>query len=280
MPGITLTANSLQVIVNTLGYNPATLSGLPTTISTPTGPVSLNFSGIGANNIEVVSGTITLSVASVFSISGDFGFEALTTGGVSVIEVAAERYLDAKCWGRGFECQRCQPWISHRYGEHQYANADHRDGGLIRAHSQRGHRLLDRHSRSVRLQLGFDGLVNNTGVNPNNLPGVGQGIPTPDGSLTLGFSAFTNADTIKEVYGSISLNIAGLVSVSGNFVFEETGTGSSAEIIIGASDIDATVGTSTTNVSITDASLSLAIIPGTGGGANNTPSSPPVAPTA
>ena len=69
---------------------------------------------------------------------------------------------------------------------------------------------------------GLTVLVNNTGVNPNNLPGVGQGIPTPDGSLAFGFSAFTNAETITEVYGSISLNIAGLVSLSGNFVFEET----------------------------------------------------------
>ena len=76
------------------------------------------------------------------------------------------------------------------------------------------------------------------------------------------------AQNVEIIEGSITLKIAGFVSLSGDFGFEEfTDPSTNAtEILAGGDQISSTLGTSTTNLSISDASFGLLIVPGTGGG--------------
>ena len=108
---------------------------------------------------------------------------------------------------------------------------------------------------------GMDVLFNNTGVNPSSLPGSTTG------------NAFSNGNNIEAVSttaasGSVTLDIStstvqNVVALTGSFEFADfTPTGGTPEILVTANITSATFGTSTTNLSITGASLVLLVVPG------------------
>jgi hypothetical protein len=115
------------------------------------------------------------------------------------------------------------------------------------------------------LSLSASGLlvrINNTGVDPSTRIGA-TSISTPDGSVALDFTGLGTGN-VKDIEGSITLTIANFVSLSGDFGFQQfTDSGTStSEIVVGAKNINVTLGTATTNVTITGASLGLLIVPG------------------
>ena len=233
--------------------------------STPADNIGLS---VAANTTTVNTSGVTISIASFVNITGNFGFSTTTTGNVSTLAITADNVNASLSAGNvsvtvgdaglGLIIVTANTNTPTPTTETVGSYALIADGGT------------DTLAGIPNLSFSASGLqvlLNNTGVDPDTLPGASQ----IDGNLTTGFSAFDQSDAnIEDVEGTISLNIANLVSLQGNFVFEEiTPQGGATEIIAGASDVDATIGTTSTNVSINGASLSLLIVPGSSGGANN-----------
>src|SRR5262249_21941085 len=102
---------------------------------------------------------------------------------------------------------------------------------------------------------GLTVMVNNTGIDPTTLAGLPGSITTADGSQAVSFSGLGSDDVIS-VEGTIDFNIAGFLSIHGDFSFQTfTDTNNSQDIIIAAQDVSATLGTASTYLSIDGASL-------------------------
>src|SRR5438309_7470889 len=75
------------------GLEPSTLSSqLPSSgVSTPDGPVVLDFSnlGTGTGNVTDVEGTVTLAIANFVSMTGAFGFQQFSDSGATYLAVGA-----------------------------------------------------------------------------------------------------------------------------------------------------------------------------------------------
>ena len=75
VPDLTIGASGLEVKVEH-GLNPATVTGAPTSVATPSGAVTLDFSGLSGltGTVTEIEGTATINVANFVSLSGTFSF--------------------------------------------------------------------------------------------------------------------------------------------------------------------------------------------------------------
>ena len=95
-----------------------------------------------------------------------------------------------------------------------------------------------------------------------------QVVPTPDGGVKLDFSSLSSlvgTVAVTQISGQVTLSIANFVSLSGDFIFQSSGTG----FTVAADNVDAVLGTSAVNLSVTGASFGLIVVPGTGGASSN-----------
>ena len=261
IPGLTLIGDGLTVKVNNLGADPSTLPGIPTAVHTSGGDVALDFTGMGSGALKAVEGTITLSVLNFVSLHGSFAFQTFTdlVSGKNDIAIAATG-IDATLAVGGVSLTIngaslgvvVLPGIGTGPGSYALVA----NGGTDALTGVPG-LTLSASGLSVR--------INNTGADLTTRIGT-TSIVTPGGSVDLDFTGL-GTGIIKDIEGSITLSILNFVSLSGDFGFQQftdSGTGKT-EILVGGKNINATLGTDTTNVTINGASFGLLILPGTAG---------------
>ena len=270
---IGLPANTLSLSGNiTATYNSNAGAAVSETVnvdSNPADAIQFFAFGFGVTSGDPAS-SLTLSISSFVTIMGDFGFQTASSGGISTLAVAAENVSAATLAVGGVALNIDDASLGMLIVTANTSGSGPLKGTYALVANGGNDSLTGIPGLSFTAS-GLAVLVNDTGAVPGDLPGGSQSIETPDGSLSLGFGVFgTSAATITELSGTISLNIANLVALSGNFFFEETTPiGGSTEIIAGASDVDATFGTASTNLTISDASLSLLVVPGASGASTN-----------
>jgi hypothetical protein len=79
VPDLVLQADDLRVKVRK-GLSPSSLVGLPTTVHTPGGEVTLDFTGLPAGDIIAIEGHAKIAVANFVNLEGDFSFTQAVTG--------------------------------------------------------------------------------------------------------------------------------------------------------------------------------------------------------
>src|SRR6185312_6198666 len=89
-----------------------------------------------------------------------------------------------------------------------------------------------------------------------------QMVPTPNGGVPLDFGSLATGHTLTQIEGQVSLSIANFVSISGDFIFQSS---SGQGFTIAGDSIDATLGTSQINLTVTGASFGVEVVPGTNG---------------
>ena len=252
---LSLTGNDLQVMVNTLGYNPNTVSGLPTVVKTGGGnSVPLTFTQLGSSNVEIVEGAVTLTIANFVSLSGDFGFEEFTdhtygteilVGADNVNTVLGTATTNLSISGASFGLL-----IIPDMGYALLAN-----GGTDTLNGVPGVTLS---AQDLTVKVISAGLPAGalTAANAEALT-----VPTPDGGVLLDFAGLTAGAALTDIEGQITLGIANFVSLSGSFAFEETTVGGVPEIVVGADSVNAMLGTSSINLTVSGASLAVLIVP-------------------
>ena len=106
----------------------------------------------------------------------------------------------------------------------------------------------------------------NTTITFVNVPAAGTTISVaytyvqqPATTITLDFSGLPAGTTsVAEIEGTASITVGGFASLSGDFAIEKvTPTSGSPVLVIGATNIDAVLGTADTNVTVTGASFGL-----------------------
>ena len=97
--------------------------------------------------------------------------------------------------------------------------------------------------------------INNTGASVSETIGVGTAGETV--SIT-----FTDGADIQALAGSIDLDIAGFLTLTGDFGFEKTTVGTDTKILVGAANVNTFLGTpdGALGVEITGAELGLVMI--------------------
>ena len=227
---------------------------------------TLNLS-LGTNSGSISGTGLKLSIGTFLTVTGDFGFQEATANNITTLDVAAENVnatmtagpasLNVSGASLGLLVVTASP------GTPAVGTVLSANGGTDTLTGVPGLSLT---------ASGMQVLANDTGVDPTTLPGATTGIATPDGSLTLGFTGFGSGGLLQEVEGTVALTIGttavpNLISVSGSFLFQDiTPSGGTQELLIGATNVDASLGTGTTNLSISSgtqiASLALLIVPG------------------
>ena len=220
--------------------------------STPADAVTLSSSG----NTRTLTGSgLTLSVGNFVTVTGDFGFDTQTANGITTVGVAAENVSATMTVGTAS------------------LNISGASLGLLLVTASSGTPAVgsyvlianggtDTLSGVADVSLAASGLqvmVNNTGVTPTsaNLPMPSQGITTPDGSLSLAFSAFSASTNVEDIQGSITLDIGTSISVDDTFTASSSNSvtltqnpipGAPMTVTVGGTSTTAyTVGTTTTN---------------------------------
>ena len=261
VPGVSLSASGLKVKVNTTGLDPETLANLPQNILTPDGSLPIDFSELGAGDILSVEGSITLNLANFLSLKGDFAFQTFTdpNSGLKDIVIAATN-VDTVL---GTESTNLT-----------ITGASLGLAILAGANGSPSTYLLvvnggtDTLNGIPGLELNASGLkvrVNTTGVDPTTLP-IPQTLTTPGGSLDLDFSDL-GSGLVKDVQGSITLTVAGFVTLHGDFGFQAftDSTTGLTNMAIGATGVTAVLGTDAANLTIDGASLGVLVIAGSAG---------------
>jgi len=261
IPGLELSASGLAVKINNLGQNPSLLPGVPLAVSTPGGDIALDFAGLGAGNTKSIEGTITLEVLGFVSLHGSFSFQTFTdlVSGATDIAVAATGVNATLAVGdvslviEGASLGLLMLPGSNG-GPSSYALVA--NGGTSTLNGVPG------------LSLSGSGLqvrINNTGVDVAARAGTTT-LQTPGGSVDLDFSDL-GSGPVMAVQGNITLNIAGFVSLTGDFGFQKytDTTTTQTRMLMGAKNLTVVLGTADTNVSIVGASLGVMILSGTNG---------------
>ena len=264
IPGLSLIGTGLQVKINNLGVDPSKLPGIPTAVHTPDGDVALDFSGLGSGALQEVEGNITLSVLNFVTLQGSFAFQSFTdlvSGQTDLAIAATDLNATLAVGGVSLTINGASlglvvlPGTSNNSTYALVAN-----GGT------------DALTGVPGLSLSATGLsvrINNTGDDLTTRIGTTT-LTTPTGSVSLDFTGL-GTGTVKDIEGSITLTVANFVSLSGDFGFQQfTDSGSGTnEILVGARNVNVSLGTATTNVTITNASLGVLIVPGISGGPND-----------
>ena len=95
-------------------------------------------------------------------------------------------------------------------------------------------------------------LVNTTGNAINEV------ISTAGGDVAL---QFASGEMIKRLQGTVELNLAGYATLAGAYSIEKTGSGTTAKLLVSASNVTAFMGANGTGVRIQDAQLGMVIYP-------------------
>ena len=204
-------------------------------------------------NIMQVTGSINLNIAGFLVISGDFGFEKSTVGTTTKIIAGAANvnaFLGTPDGTLGVQVSNAFLGLvlySSATGPSTYALVAGGEGALIG---------IDAITLSGSLAV----RVNNTGALVNESVAVGTSGETVD-------IVFDNAANIQAIEGSILLDIAGFVVISGEFSFEKTVVGVDTKILVGAANIDIFVGLpdQSLGVRITDGFLGMVLYSSTTG---------------
>lgn len=260
LPVLSITASGLSVKINELGADPSALPGIPTAIHTPGGDVTLNFSGLGSGTLQDVEGSLTLSVLNFVTLQGSFAFQTFTdlVSGQTDLAFAATGVNAALTVGSvSLTITGASLGLLVLPG----ATADSSTYALIANGGS------DKLAGITGLNLSATGLsvrINNTGVDPTTRTGTAS-LATSTGSVPLNFTGLGSGN-FEDIEGNITLTIAGFVTLSGSFGFQEYNDTANAatEILVGATGVNAVLGTSTTNLSISNASLGIIIVPGSG----------------
>ncbi len=255
VPGLTLSATNLLVRVRS-GLDVSDLpSGLPASVQTPGGAVTFDFSGLGTgtSNVTDIEGHLTLAVAGLASLEGDFGFQAFADGSASDLAIGANNVnvvLGTASTNVTITGASLGLLVKSGVGYALVAN-----GGTDTLNGVPGLSISST-GLSVRVRSGLD---------PSTLTGAPTSVQTAGGgSVPLDFSNLGSSN-VTEVAGSISINVANLVSLIGKFSFTETTTGSLTKILVGASGVSAFLGSvdssgnPTLGVQVTGASFGLVI---------------------
>src|SRR5581483_233262 len=253
---LTLSASNVEARVNNTG---GAVDQIVNVDATPADAVHLLFAG---DEKSFLGSGLTLSIGTFVTITGDFGFQSFTdpTSSLTDVAIAAEKVnvvLGTTSTNLTILGASLGLFIVPGTSGGATTYALVANGGVDSLNGVPG------------LSLNASGLtvkVNTTGIDPATLASIIPGVQTPDGTLPFDFSGLGSGN-VTDIEGTVTLNIANFVSLSGDFGFQTfvDTTSGGTDIVIGAKNLNATLGTATTNLSINGASLGLLIVPGTSG---------------
>jgi len=255
VPGLTLTGTGLKVRVRN-GLDPSTVSLPSGGVVTPDGTVNLDFSnlGSGTSNVTDVEGHVTLAIANFVSITGDFGFQKFSDGNSTYLAVGAT--------GLTIVLGTSTTNLTLTNGSFGLVIAPGTGYALeATAGSTALNGVPDLTLNASNLLV----LVRN-GLDVSGDSNIPSSILTPGGAVTLDFSGLgTGTTNVTDIEGSVTLSVANLGTLSGDFGFQSYVDQSGAQqIAVGATHLTATIGTTSTNLMLSGASVGLVIEPGTG----------------
>ncbi|NQW18354.1 MAG: CSLREA domain-containing protein, partial [Chloroflexi bacterium] len=237
VPGLTLAGTASALFNNTGG-------AVSETVTVSGQMIDLDFTSVQGNLQRFTGSNVDIDIAGSASLSGNFGFETGSGGAQGEVLIG----------GTGINAFLGDPGgvgvslTSAEFGAALF------DGGTF-AVDATGTVSLD-NVPGLTLAGTASVLYNNTGGAVNVVVPTGA----PGGKL-LDFAADTQIFSAT----GVTVDIAGFASLSGDFGFQNAPSGSSADVLIGASNVSAFVGDPTgVGIDLTSASLALALYPGGG----------------
>ncbi len=248
-----LPANSISVTPGNIEFRQNTAGTVSTMVPDGTTSIPLSFAG---NETDVLAKGLGVSVGTFASITGDFGFSQFTvSGGDTYLAIAAENVTAAvsagdvslTVTGASLGLLIDTSAMSPSYALVANGETDSLTGvpGLT----------LTGTGLAVRVRNGLD-----PSTLSSDLP---SGVITPDGTVSLDFSGLgSGTSDVTDVEGTVTLAIANFVSISGSFGFEQFSDNGANYLAVGGSGLDVVLGTSNTNLTLTQFGLGLVIDPG------------------
>ncbi|MHB1421755.1 MAG: hypothetical protein ACYC3I_00885 [Gemmataceae bacterium] len=217
--------------------------------------IFLDFGAIGSNtSVTQIQGNVSLSIGGFASLQGSFNVQETTLPpgtGDPILSIGVSN-VNAVIGTADTNLTLSNASLAMMIQDGNYALES--TGGTI---ALNGIPDLSLSASGLQIQIEH-------GLDPTKITGASTTINGID-LTTLGSGDKT------QVSGSASINVANFVSLSGNFTFSETSTpdangkGTTTEILVGATNVDASIGTEdssgnlTQGLQITDASLGLVI---------------------
>ena len=236
-------SGSLAVQINNTG------AAVNETILVGTEGDSVDLVFADGTNIQALQGSILIDVAGFVSIEGDFGFEKTVVGTQTKILVGAANvniFLGTPDKSLGVSINDVMLAMmllqDSAVGTSTYAMTASGNAALIG---------IDALTLSGSLAV----QINNTGLAVDETILVG----TEGDSVDLVFADGTN---IQALQGSILIDVAGFVSIEGDFGFEKTVVGTQTKILVGAANVNIFLGTpdKSLGVSINDVMLAMMLL--------------------
>ncbi len=259
---LSFTVNSLTVKVNNTGLAVTTLVSPAQTVHTPGGNVALDFSSLGAGNVEDIEGTATLALGNsglatnALQLSGSFAFRQTTnsTTGVTKILVGISNF---------------QTFIGSPDGSSFGLRLTGGQLGLVvyratsptpsTTYALTGSGTITAVGLPADLSATLTGalMVNTTGA------AVNESIQTPGGLVNVVFTDGSNGSADQRSYksftGSVQFSFGGFANLSGNFSFSSSTAAPVTKILISVSGLSGSANDGTTAASLSGGSLGLVI---------------------
>ena len=205
--------------------------------------ISIDFSA-DQGTVQGFSGNLDLEILGFVTLSGYFAFEKEGTDPNTKILVGASKinaFLGTSDKSMGIQVTDAD------LGLVLYAN---------------GKYALD--ASAAAALVGFDGILEldgTLGVRVNTTGGEVHESIAVDGQTPVGIDFSADQGNVQGFSGSLDLIIAGFVTLSGDFAFEKSGTDPNTKLLVGASKINAFLGTSdkSMGIQVTDADLGLVL---------------------
>ncbi len=217
--------------------------------------VHLVFAG---NETSASAAGLSLSVGAFISVTGDFGFTQFTDGSATDIAIGATN-VDATMAAGSVSVTVTGAslglLVKPGAAAADAAYALVANGGTDTLNGVPG-LSLSASALTVRARKGLD---------TTTVSGAPATVHTPGGDVSLDFTGLgSGASNVTDIEGSVTLNVANFVSLSGDFGFQQFTDGSGSNLAIGAKNVTVVLGTASTNVTITGASLGLLVKPDVG----------------
>ncbi|MDI1314237.1 hypothetical protein, partial [Prosthecobacter sp.] len=261
VPGLTLSASGLQVRVRR-GLNTSTAAGIPLSVRTPGGDVTLDFSDLGAGSADItdIQGHATLAIDGFVSVTGDFGFQKYTSAGVTTLAVGARNLsivlgndtanLTLANVTLGLIVKPGVAGAATTYALQATGSSVAADTSLNGVTGL----TLEASDLLVRVRRGLD-------VSSATLPVI----QTSGGNVVLDFANLgSGTSDVTDIQGHAKLVVQDFGSLEGSFGFQsysDAATGA-RQIAIGATGLSVVVGSGTTNLRLANASLGIIVRPG------------------
>ena len=179
-------------------------------------------------NVQGFSGSVALEIAGFVTLSGDFAFEKSVNGTTTKILVGAaniDAFLGTADKSMGVQV------------------TDANLGLVLFKTGTATTYALD--ASAAAALVGFDGILSLSGtlgvrVNTTGVA-VDETVSVNGTDVSILFTAAQK--NVQGFSGSVSLEIAGFVTLSGDFAFEKSVNGATTKILVGAANIDAFLGT-------------------------------------